>query len=141
MEYKTVILEKKDGAAVLTLNRPDKFNAVNMEMRSEILGILDDLEKDPEVRVLVVTGTGRAFCAGADINELAAAGKDPELQNTLNKSLMEMARAYYEFEKPVIGAINGVSAGDGSQWALAFDLNIASEKARFGWPATYLGIL
>ena len=52
-----------------------------------------------------------------------------------------MARAYYEFEKPVIGAINGVSAGDGSQWVLAFDLNVASEKARFGWPATYLGIL
>jgi enoyl-CoA hydratase/carnithine racemase len=141
MEYKTVMLERKDGVAVLTLNRPDKFNAVNMEMRSEILGILDDLEKDPEVKVLIVTGAGRAFCAGADINEFAQSGKDPELQSTLNQKLLDMAKAYYEFEKPVIGAINGVSAGDGSQWALAFDLNIASDKARFGWPATYLGIL
>ncbi len=141
MDYKTVFLEKKDGIAILTLNRPDKFNAVNMEMRSEILGILDGLEKDPDVKVLIVTGSGRAFCAGADINEFAESGKDPELQETLNKKLIEMARAYYDFEKPVIGAINGVSAGDGSQWALAFDINIASEKARFGWPATYLGIL
>jgi enoyl-CoA hydratase/3-hydroxyacyl-CoA dehydrogenase len=112
-----------------------------MEMRSEILGILDDLEKDPGVKVLIVTGAGRGFCAGADINEFAEGAKDPELQDRVNKALMVMAKAYYEFEKPVIGAINGVSAGDGSQWALAFDINVASEKAKFGWPATYLGIL
>jgi len=141
MDYKTVMLEKKDGAAVLTLNRPDVLNSVNMEMRSEILGILDDLERDPAVRVLIMTGAGRAFCAGADINEFKESGKDPAMQKFLNKKLIAMARAYYEFEKPVIGAINGVSAGDGSQWVLAFDLNVASEKARFGWPATYLGIL
>ncbi|MCD6153460.1 MAG: enoyl-CoA hydratase/isomerase family protein [Syntrophobacterales bacterium] len=141
MKYKTVILEQKNGTAVLTLNRPDKLNAVNMEMRSEILGILDDLEKDPGVKVLIVTGAGRGFCAGADINEFAESARDPELQDRVNKALMVMAKAYYEFEKPVIGAINGVSAGDGSQWTLAFDINIASEKARFGWPATYLGIL
>jgi len=141
LKYKTVILEQKNGTAVLTLNRPDKLNAVNMEMRSEILGILDDLEKDPGVKVLIVTGAGRGFCAGADINEFAESARDPELQDRVNKALMVMAKAYYEFEKPVIGAINGVSAGDGSQWTLAFDINIASEKARFGWPATYLGIL
>ncbi len=141
MEYKTVILEQKDGTAVLTLNRPNKLNAVNMEMRSEILGILDDLGKDPGVKVLIVTGAGRGFCAGADINEFAEGARDPELQDRVNRALMIMAKAYYEFEKPVIGAINGVSAGDGAQWTLAFDINIASEKARFGWPATYLGIL
>lgn len=141
MSYKTVNLERKDGIAVLTLNRPDVLNSVNMEMRTEILGILDDLEKDDAVRVLIVTGAGRAFCAGADINEFKESGKDPAVQRFLNRKLIAMARAYYEFEKPVIGAINGVSAGDGSQWVLAFDLNIASEKARFGWPATYLGIL
>jgi len=93
------------------------------------------------LKVLIMTGAGRAFCAGADINEFKESGKDPAFQRFLNKKLIEMARAYYEFEKPVIGAINGVSAGDGSQWVLAFDLNVASEKARFGWPATYLGIL
>jgi len=135
MDYKTVILEKKDGVAVLTLNRPDVLNSVNMEMRSEIAGILDELEADSAIRLLIVTGVGRAFCSGADINEL----KDKEKFS--GNKLINMAKLFYDFEKPIIGAINGVSAGDGSQWALAFDLNIASEKARFGWPATYLGIL
>ncbi|NLC77335.1 MAG: enoyl-CoA hydratase/isomerase family protein [Clostridia bacterium] len=141
MAYETVILNKEDGIAVLTLNRPDKLNAVNMQMREEILGILAELEADPEIRVLIVTGAGRGFSAGADINEFAAASEDPELQRTVNQSLLAMAKAFYEFEKPVIGAINGVAAGDGAQWTLAFDLNIASEKAKFGWPATALGIL
>jgi enoyl-CoA hydratase/carnithine racemase len=138
MDYKTVILEKKDGLAVLTLNRPDVLNSVNMEMRSEIAGILDSLEVDPAVRLLIVTGAGRAFCSGADIRETV---QNPDMAKLINKKMVSMARLFYEFEKPVIGAINGVSAGDGSQWVLAFDLNIASEKARFGWPATYLGIL
>jgi len=138
MDYKTVLLERKDGVAVLTLNRPDVLNSVNMEMRSEIAGILDALEVDPAVRLLIVTGAGRAFCSGADIRETV---QNPDMANVINKKMVSMARLFYEFEKPVIGAINGVSAGDGSQWVLAFDLNIASEKARFGWPATYLGIL
>jgi enoyl-CoA hydratase/carnithine racemase len=135
MDYKTVILEKNDGVAVLTLNRPDVLNSVNMEMRSEIARILDELESDSAIRLLIVTGAGRAFCSGADINEF----KDKEKFS--GNKLINMAKLFYDFEKPIIGAINGVSAGDGSQWALAFDLNIASEKARFGWPATYLGIL
>ena len=135
MDYKTVVLEKKDGVAVLTLNRPDVLNSVNMEMRSEIAGILDELEADSAIRLLIVTGAGRAFCSGADVNEF----KDKEKFS--GNKLINMAKLFYDFEKPIIGAINGVSAGDGSQWALAFDLNIASEKARFGWPATYLGIL
>jgi enoyl-CoA hydratase/carnithine racemase len=138
MDYKTVLLEKKDGVAVLTLNRPAVLNSVNMEMRSEIAGILEVLEVDPSVRLLIVTGAGRAFCSGADIQE---AVQNPDMTKLINKKMVFMARLFYEFEKPVIGAINGVSAGDGSQWVLAFDLNIASEKARFGWPATYLGIL
>jgi enoyl-CoA hydratase/carnithine racemase len=138
MDYKTVILERKDGVAVLTLNRPEVMNSVNMEMRSEIAGILDALEVDPAVRLLIVTGAGRAFCSGADIREVV---QNPDMAKAINKKMVSMARLFYEFEKPVIGAINGVSAGDGSQWVLAFDLNIASEKARFGWPATYLGIL
>jgi len=141
MVYKTVMLEKKDEIAILTLNRPDKLNAVNMEMRSEILDILNNLEKNSEVRVLIVTGAGRAFCAGADINEFAEAAKDSELTTAASTKGTILAKAYYEFEKPIIGAINGLASGDGAQWSLAFDLNVASEKAKFGWPAAYLGIL
>ncbi len=141
MAFETIALEKKDGTAVLTLNRPEKLNAVNMTMRAEILSVLADLEQDEEVKVLIITGAGRGFCAGADINEFAAGSDDADLQKEINKKLLEMARAFFKFEKPVLGAINGAAAGDGAQWALAFDLNVASEKAKFAWPATYLGIL
>ncbi|MBN2515893.1 MAG: enoyl-CoA hydratase/isomerase family protein [Deltaproteobacteria bacterium] len=141
MIYKTVILEERDGVALITLNRPDELNSVNREMRTEILDVLKNLEDNSNIKVVIVTGAGRAFCAGADINELKEARKDPELQKFINKTLFTMTKAYYEFEKPIIGAINGVSAGDGSQWVLAFDINIASDKASFGWPATYLGLL
>ncbi len=141
MGYEMIRLERKDGIATMTLNRPDKLNAVNMKMRSEILDALAVLEADDEVKVLIVTGEGRAFCAGADVNEFAEGANNQELQKTINSKLLEMAKAFYDFEKPVIGAINGAAAGDGAQWALAFDLNIASDKAKFAWPATYLGIL
>ncbi|HAY22145.1 MAG TPA: hypothetical protein DCY27_08260 [Desulfobacterales bacterium] len=139
--YETIVLEKENGTAILTLNRPEKLNAVNMTMRSEILAALSEIESDEGVKVLIVTGSGRGFCAGADVNEFAAGVEDVQLQQTINKKILWMAKAFYDFEKPVLGAINGVAAGDGAQWALAFDLNIASEKAKFAWPATYLGIL
>jgi len=137
----TILLEKKDGIGIITLNRPDKLNAVNMTMRREILSTLSELEADEETMVLIVTGAGRGFCSGADINELAAGTRDSKVAKQTNHSLLVMAKAFYEFEKPVIGAINGVAAGDGAQWALAFDLNVASDKAKFAWPATNLGIL
>ncbi len=141
MGYETITLEKKEGTAILTLNRPEKLNAVNMKMRSEILDTLTELEADDETKVLIVTGAGRAFCSGADVNEFAEGMKDQKLQKTINSKLLEMAKAFYDFAKPVLGAINGAAVGDGAQWALAFDLNVASEKAKFAWPATYLGIL
>ena len=136
--YKTILVEKKDKVALVTLNRPDKLNAVNLEMRLEFLDLLDDLRINDEVRVVVVTGAGRAFCAGADISEFGGNTGDVKIQPL---GIMETVKRIYEFEKPIIGAINGVAAGDGSQWVLAFDLNVASEKATFAWPATRLGIL
>jgi len=138
MEYRTLLVEKKDGVVLITLNRPEKLNAVNLEMRSEFLHLLEELEVDDEVRVVVVTGAGRAFCAGADISEF---GKDDGDTGRQQARAIGMVKRIYDFEKPIIGAINGVAAGDGSQWLLAFDLNIASEKARLAWPATRLGIL
>jgi enoyl-CoA hydratase/carnithine racemase len=138
MGYNTLLVEKKDLVALVTLNRPEKLNAVNLQMRSEFLQLLGELEVDDQVRVVVVTGAGRAFCAGADISEFGAREGDWRRQMTRE---LGVVKRIYEFEKPIIGAINGVSAGDGSQWLLAFDLNIASEKARLAWPATRLGIL
>jgi len=138
MRYNTLLIEKRDMVALVTLNRPDKLNAVNLQMRSEFLQLLGELEADDQVRVVVVTGAGRAFCAGADISEFGAREGDWRKQLTEGVSAV---KRIYEFEKPIIGAINGVSAGDGSQWLLAFDINIASEKAKLAWPATRLGIL
>ena len=139
MQFETLLVEKMDGVALITLNRPQKLNAVSLEMRLEFLDLLDELTIDDEVKVVIVTGAGRAFCAGADISEFqqeeTAESKEKEARTK------DMVKQIYEFEKPIIGAINGVSAGDGSQWLLAFDLNIASENARLAWPATRLGIL
>lgn len=138
MQYKTILVEKRDGIAVITLNRPDKLNAVNLEMRLEVLNALDELEVDEGIRVVIFTGAGRAFCAGADISRFGEDSIELRKQQARAKNIV---RRIYEFEKPIIGAINGISAGDGSQWLLAFDLNVASEKAKLAWPATKLGIL
>lgn len=138
MQYETIIIEKRDGVAIITLNRPEKLNAVNLEMRLEILDLLDELEVDDEVRVVIVTGAGRAFCAGADISRF---GEDSIELRKQQARARDMVKRIYEFEKPIIGAINGISAGDGSQWLLAFDLNVAAEHTKLAWPATRLGIL
>lgn len=138
MQFETLLVDTMDGVAVVTLNRPKKLNAVSLEMRLEFLDLLDNLTVDDEVRVVIVTGAGRAFCAGADISEFHEETAESKEKQARTK---DMVKQIYEFEKPIIGAINGVSAGDGSQWLLAFDLNIASENARLAWPATRLGIL
>ncbi len=136
--YKTILVERKDKLALVTLNRPDKLNAVNLEMRLDLLDLLDDLRVDDEVRVVVVTGAGRAFCAGADISQFGEVTTELRKQQARAKDTL---RRIYDFEKPIIGAINGICAGEGAHLMLVFDLNIASEKARFAWPATRLGIL
>lgn len=137
MQYKTILVEKKDGVAIITLNRPEKLNAVNLDMRLEFLNALDELEIDDEVKVVIVTGAGRAFCAGADISTF-------EFEATkIRRNLINLKREpqrILSFEKPIIGAINGIAAGEGSQWLLQFDLMVASDKASIAWPATSLGM-
>ena len=137
MKYKTIVVEKADGVATITLNRPEKLNAVNIEMRLEFLKALDELEIDDEVRVVIVTGAGRAFCAGADISTFEA---DPVKMRRNLVNLKREPQRILGFEKPIIGAINGVAAGEGSQWLLQFDLMVASDKASISWPATSLGM-
>jgi len=138
MQYEAILMERKDGMAIITLNRPEKLNAINAKMRAEFLNILDNLEVDEGVKVVIVTGSGHAFCAGADIAELET---DPV---KIRRELVEVKREpqrILAFGKPIIGAVNGIAAGGGSQWLLQFDLIVASEKARFAWPATSLGVL
>jgi len=136
--FETLLIDKTDGIAVVTLNRPEKLNAVSLKMRSEILSLLEELREDDDVKVVIFTGAGSAFSAGADISEFKE-GKDKLRASQMPDK--DITRHIYEFEKPVIGAINGVATGKGSQFTLAFDMNIASEDAKFGWGATLLGLL
>jgi len=137
MQYETILTERRDGIAIITLNRPEKLNAINAKMRVEFFHELDELESDDDIKVVIVTGAGRAFSAGADITGFET---DPA---KLRKELLRLKREPLRilgFDKPIIGAINGIAAGDGAQWLLQFDLLVASDKAKLAWPATSLGI-
>jgi enoyl-CoA hydratase len=140
MAFETIIYEKKDNVAWITLNRPDKLNAQNDTLRSEVIAALEQANSDDEVRVIVITGAGdRAFSAGADI------GQFPEWQplNVIQRS--KGARRPYtvirEIPKPVIAMVNGLALGGGCELAMACDIIIASDKARFGQPEINVGVI
>ena len=97
MKFETLLVDKVEGTAIITLNRPDKLNCVNLEMRLEFLDLLDNLSVDDEVRVVIVTGAGRAFCAGADISEFH---KETAESKEKQARLKDMVKQIYEFEKP-----------------------------------------
>ena len=132
MNYEFVLLDVKDRVGLLTLNRPDKLNAFAGRMRTEVAEALDSLESNPDVRVIVLTGAGRGFCAGADVlymKELIER-QDRESMAALVEAGRRVVNTIRNSEKPVIGCINGVAAGGGANLALACDIRIASEDAR-----------
>jgi len=130
VSYETIIYEKAGGLAIVTLNRPQSLNAFVPQMNQEVLEALKDGERDDEVRCLMITGAGRAFCAGQDLK-----GRTPEQKGSLGASLREkynpMIRQIRLMEKIVIAAVNGVAAGAGCNLAFACDLRVASEEAKF----------
>lgn len=138
-DYETILVEKRGAVAVLTINRPDKLNALNSQVHREGVAALDELRKDDSLRVLVITGAGeKSFIAGADISEFA--GKTPfEQRSGFNERTL--FNSLDSFPKPVIAMINGFALGGGCELALACDIRLASEKARFGQPEINLGII
>ena len=140
--YENIIVERRgtdERVAVITINRPEKRNALNIKTREEGAQALDDLREDDSVRVVVITGAGdKAFIAGADIAEFAGRTAIMQRDVMLARSLFT---AIDLFPKPVIAMVNGYCLGGGCELALACDLRIASETASFGQPEINLGII
>ena len=142
MKWEFVLLEKEEKVATVTLNRPDKLNAFGGNMRREILEALEDACRDKDIRAIVITGAGKAFCAGGDVNEFAAGtsqimAKEATIERPTMSKIVHLINTV---EKPVIASVNGVAAGGGCNLALACDMRIASERARFSESFTKRGV-
>jgi enoyl-CoA hydratase len=136
MEY--VIYEVRERIARITLNRPDKLNAINAEMRAELFDAFEDVERNPDVWLAIVTGTGRAFSTGHDLVAMAGRhvpGGGPG-ERTTDDLYLFLSRLY----KPIIAAINGLCLAQGAGLALLSDIRIAADTAQFGWPQVKRGI-
>ena len=137
--YKTIGVEKKEGIAYLTLNRPEVRNAFNQEMIDEIREALRLMDKDEEIRVLIITGAGKAFQAGADIAELSAM-KPMDLLRW-NEGIVRINAALEKLRQPAIAAINGAAMGGGLELAISCTLRVIVESAKMGVPEVTLGII
>ena len=137
MSSQVLKVEKRDGIATLTLNRPEAMNALSRELRGALSASFEDLQADDAIRVAIVTGAGRAFCAGLDLKELGAedAGGPAALQES------DAIAAINAFEGPIVGAVNGHAITGGFELALACDVLIASTEARFADTHVRVGVL
>lgn len=139
MEYKNLLVEKEAGLAVVKFNRPQVLNAVNIETILELEALLHELNGDANVRVIVLTGEGKSFVSGSDISRLA---EMDSLKAREYSQIGQRVLSYMEnIEKPVIAAVNGFALGSGCEIAMACDIRIASDKAKFGQPEVKLGLI
>jgi len=140
MNYQNIIFEEKNEIAIITLNRPDKLNALNYQLMVELKSALEHIRNSIEIKAVIITGAGeKAFVAGADISELN------QLDVVSGKEFAEFGQAIFtEIEmlgKPVIAAVNGFALGGGCELSLACNIRLASENAKFGQPEVNLGII
>ncbi len=139
MSYQTILFDQEDGVATITFNRPDKLNALSHEMLSEFKDAVARVRQDPEVRVLLLTGAGRSFIAGADIKVFL--DFDPLAARAFAASAHETGFALEALEIPVIACVNGFALGGGLEMAMACDFIYAADTARLGQPEINLGII
>jgi enoyl-CoA hydratase len=139
-EFQTVIFEKRQGIAWLTLNRPHVMNAMNTQMRDELWTVMEAVRDDPDTRVLIVRGAGeRAFSAGADVSEFGTAPSYVEARRARRER--DLWQLMLDLDKPLIAAIHGYALGAGCEMSMCCDLRVASEDARFGLPEVKLGYI
>lgn len=138
MEEKDILLSQRDGpVAVLTLNRPEALNALSPAVLAALASALEQFDADPEIRAIVITGAGRAFAAGADIRQMAAASP----LDIIETGTLEYWQRIRRINKPLIAAVNGYAYGGGCELAMQCDLIVAAETARFAQPEIKLGIM
>jgi len=135
MAYESIIFEKEDGIAIITFNRPDARNAVNNQVRAEFTAAIAEVEADNDIRVLILTGSGKAFASGVDIKEFS------QTTPYHAHNLYRLGERVEKLPKPVIAAVNGFCLGGGYEIAQGCDIIIASEKAKFGHPEINIGII
>ena len=141
MTFETLLLEIQDGVATLTFNRPEVMNAISQRMKDELGAALDAIDANDNVRVLLITGAGRAFCAGADIKERSATEPSPVEFIRRQQQTHRLFTRIEQSLKPVIAAINGVALGGGAEIALCADLRIMSDSASIGLTEVNLGVI
>lgn len=141
MSYNSLVFEVKDGVGLIRLNRPDDGNAITMEMANELLDAAMRCDEDPEVRAVVLTGSGKMFCVGGDLRSFAAQGERVSLYLKRVTQLFHAAISRFNWmDAPVVGAINGTAAGGGFSLALTTDIAIAAESAKFTMAYTKVGL-
>src|ERR1700737_1265949 len=141
MSYDHVTYCKRDHIAYVTLNRPERMNALDNHSHEELIEVFDDFAADPDAWVAIITGAGdRAFCAGNDLKATAQASAHGERRGDARSAFSALPRGY-ACPKPLIAAVNGVAAGGGFEIALACDIVIAADSARFGLPEPRVGLI
>lgn len=143
MELETVLLNRAENVTTITLNRPARLNAFNRKMEDDLARALDEVSRDRTTGVLIVTGAGRAFCSGGDVSENMAeeyGGSVQKISDTFHNIYKGIILKLFDLDIPTIGMINGVAAGLGYDLALACDIRIGSENARFMVAFTRMGL-
>jgi methylglutaconyl-CoA hydratase len=141
MNYKTIQLAYDSGVATITLNRPDKRNAISFELIDDLLGALKEVESS-DAQVLIMTGAGKAFSSGMDLDNLKTLiGRSPEQNLTDSETMVRMFRTLYEFPKVTIAAVNGAAIAGGTGLALLCDFTLAVPEAKFGYTEVRIGFV
>lgn len=143
MTQPSILLEIDQGVALLTLNRPDNLNSFNVEMHERMREAISTVRKDESVRVLVITGSGRGFCAGQDLSDRSVSPDQemPDLGASLENYYNPLMRSLRDLPMPVLCAVNGVAAGAGANIALACDITLAARSANFVQAFCKLGLV